>query len=129
MIYEGMEEEGLKCITSVRKRFDGARRNPFSEPECGHHYARSMASWSAIPALSAFHYSGVDKTMSITGAAGKWFWSNGGAWGTVTNEDGGTTLEVIEGGLELVKFVSGDRTYRERVFLTGGESHFFRKKD
>lgn len=125
MIYEGMKEEGLKCISSIRKRFDGARRNPFSEPECGHHYARSMASWSAIPALSAFHYSGVDKSLSITAAEGKWFWSNGSAWGTVTNGNGRTTLEVIEGKLELTNFISGDREYKGKVFLTGGESHIF----
>lgn len=125
MIYEGMEEDGLKCISSIRKRFDGARRNPFSEPECGHHYARSMASWSAIPALSAFHYSAVDKTMSITDADGKWFWSNGSAWGTVTNKNGRTTLELIEGKLELKRFISGTRDYKVKLSLSAGETHCF----
>lgn len=66
MIYEGMEKEALTCIRSIRDRHDGAKRNPFSEPECGHHYARSMASWSAIIALSDFQYSGIDKSMKIT---------------------------------------------------------------
>lgn len=125
MIYEGMEDMGLKCITSIRKRFDGARRNPFSEPECGHHYARSMASWSAIPALSSFHYSGVDKSMSITGEEGKWFWSNGSAWGTVTNKDGKVVLEVIEGRLELRQFVSGNNTFKKKLLLSSGQSHTF----
>ena len=35
MIYEGMEKEALTCIRSIRDRHDGAKRNPFSEPECG----------------------------------------------------------------------------------------------
>lgn len=39
MIYEGMEKEALTCIRSIRDRHDGAKRNPFSEPECGHHYS------------------------------------------------------------------------------------------
>jgi len=37
---EGMEEDALTCINAIRRRHDGAKRNPFSESECGHHYAR-----------------------------------------------------------------------------------------
>ena len=40
MIYEGQQENALTCIRAIRDRHDGAKRNPFSEPECGHHYAR-----------------------------------------------------------------------------------------
>lgn len=125
MIYEGMMDDGLKCISSIRARFDGAKRNPFSEPECGHHYARSMASWSGILAVSDFHYSGVDRTMSITGRPGTWFWSTGYAWGTVTNENGKTTLDVIEGGLSLDSFKSGDRIWKKEFTLSAGESFSF----
>ena len=125
MIYEGMVDEGVKCVSSIRDRFDGAKRNPFSEPECGHHYARSMASWSTILAYSDFHYSGVDKTMSITGKPGKWFWSVGSAWGTVTNENGKTTLEVIEGGLELNSFRAGDRVYKKKFTVSQWEPFTF----
>ena len=120
MLYEGMTEEGLKCISSIRARFDGAKRNPFSEPECGHHYARSMASWSSILAYSGFHYSGVDKTMSITDAEGTWFWSNGSAWGTVTNRGGKAVIDVIEGSLELNSFRSGDRIVKKKISLAEG---------
>lgn len=125
MIYEGMVEDGLKCISSIRARFDGAKRNPFSEPECGHHYARSMASWSTLLAFSGFHYSGVDGTMRITDAEGKWFWSNGSAWGTVVNRGGHSTLEVIEGSLALKSFVCGGKTFKGKVSLAAGESHTF----
>lgn len=125
MIYEGLSDDGLKCISSIRSRFDGAKRNPFSEPECGHHYARSMASWSAVIALSGFHYSGVDKSMAITAADGRWFWSNGSAWGVVSNAGGKTTLEVIEGSLELKSFCSGERTYKKNIKLAAGESITF----
>lgn len=125
MIYEGMMDEGLKCIKAVRDRFDGSKRNPFNEPECGYQYARSMASWSAIPAISAFHYSGVDMTMSITDAEGTWFWSNGSAWGTVTNAGGRSTLYVGEGSLELKKFTVGGKTCRKTISLRSGESCSF----
>lgn len=44
MLYEGMEKEGLEAIKNIRDRYDGKKRNPFDEAECGHHYARAMAS-------------------------------------------------------------------------------------
>lgn len=43
MLYEGMEEDALTCINAIRRRHDGAKRNPFSESECGHHYGSLMA--------------------------------------------------------------------------------------
>ena len=125
MIYEGMKSEGLKCISSIRARFDGAKRNPFSEPECGHHYARSMASWSTLLAFSSFHYSGVEKSLSITSEEGTWFWSCGSAWGTVTNDGRSSVLKVIEGRLELNSFTSGESTFRRKVSLQAGQSSTF----
>ncbi len=83
MIYEGQQQNALKCIRSIRNRFDGQKRNPFDEPECGHHYARAMASWSAIPAFSGFNYSALDNSIGFTSKPGKYFWSNGYAWGTI----------------------------------------------
>ena len=121
MLYEGMEAEGLRCIEAIRERFDGARRNPFNEPECGHHYARSMASWSAVLALSEFHYSGVDKSFYITGKPGKWFWSNGSAWGTVTVTDGKAVLEVVEGSLSLERFSCGGKVSKKKINLGSGQ--------
>jgi hypothetical protein len=94
-------------IETVRSRFDGRRRNPFDEAECGHHYARAMASWGAVPALTGFSYDGVERTMTFAASAEPttWFWSNGTAWGTFAQRAaaGGVsvTLEVVEGTLAL----------------------------
>ncbi|NLG25406.1 MAG: hypothetical protein GX558_08615, partial [Clostridiales bacterium] len=55
LIYEGLVDEGLDLVRAVRERHDGVRRNPFNEVECGHHYARAMASWALVTALSGFH--------------------------------------------------------------------------
>ena len=82
MIYEGMEEEGLNCIQALRDRYDGLKRNPFDEAECGHHYARAMASWAAVLALTGFHYSAVSGTMTLSPRPGRHFWSTGFAWGS-----------------------------------------------
>jgi len=82
MLYEGMEKQGLKMIDAIRARYDGAKRNPFDEEECGHHYARAMASWGAVLAISGFDYSAITQTLTFAARVGKWFWSNGAAWGT-----------------------------------------------
>jgi hypothetical protein len=84
MLQEGLTEPGLQCIRAVRDRFDGARRNPFDEAECGHHYARAMIAWAAVLTLTGFHYSGVDKSIEFAGKnkPSQTFWSNGTAWGT-----------------------------------------------
>jgi len=55
MIFQGLDAEGLRTVKAVRDRHDGARRNPFDEPECGHNYARSMASWNCLLAWLATH--------------------------------------------------------------------------
>ena len=125
MIYEGMEAEGLRCITAIRERFDGAKRNPFDEPECGHNYARSMASWSAVLALSEFNYSGVNKSFRITGRPGTWFWSNGSAWGTMTVTADEAVLRVIEGSLSLDSFTCGEKRFKKRISLSPGEEFRF----
>jgi hypothetical protein len=63
MIYEGLLEEGLCIARGARDRYDGVprppiQRNPWSEIECGGHYARAMSSWSLLLALSGYYYDG-----------------------------------------------------------------------
>jgi len=105
MLYEGQTSDGLRCIQAIRDRYDGRKRSPFDEAECGHHYARAMASWAAVLALTGFRYSGVDRSMSFAAQDGLHFWSNGYAWGTCrqTNVEGGVQVElqVLHGSLRL----------------------------
>jgi len=111
MLYEGMEEQGLEVIRNIRARYNGSRRNPFDEAECGHHYARAMASWSSILALSGFHYSGVDRRIKFTDKPGSYFWSNGSAWGelVIQEKEGHREAEfhVLSGEIQLERFQIG----------------------
>jgi uncharacterized protein (DUF608 family) len=108
MLYEGLVGEGLRCISAIRARYDGRRRNPFDEAECGHHYARAMASWAAVVALTGFHYSAVEGTMTFATTEGSYFWSNGYAWGTcrirLGNDKAKVRLSVLHGTLALRRF-------------------------
>jgi non-lysosomal glucosylceramidase len=111
MLYEGMKKEGLETITNIRDRYDGRKRNPFDEAECGHHYARAMASWATILAESEFMYSGVDKSIKFTDRPGNYFWSNGKAWGMCKVDKDGkgyrVNFSVLYGNVKLRKFVLG----------------------
>lgn len=122
MLYEGMEQEGLQVIGNIRNRYDGAKRSPFDEAECGHHYARAMASWGAVVAWSGFHYSGVDHSIEFAARPGKFFWSNGTAWGTAEIDSDLKTivLKTLYGSLEIRKIGLKDhdhRTYSKPVMV------------
>jgi non-lysosomal glucosylceramidase len=113
MLYEGMTKEGLESIVDIRTRYDGRKRNPFDEAECGHHYARAMASWAAVLALTGFHYSAVTREMTFGPKAGRHFWSNGYAWGRCTlagdaRKGWTVTLSVAEGEVTLASVAVGD---------------------
>jgi uncharacterized protein (DUF608 family) len=86
LIYEGGVEEGLEMLASIRERYDGERRNPWDEAECGHHYARAMAAWAAILALSGFQYTAADARMAFAPRVSaddfRCFWSTPFAWGS-----------------------------------------------
>ena len=86
LIYEDMLEEGLAIVKAVRDRHDGIARNPWDEFECGHHYARAMASWSLILALSGFHYDARERLIAFAPKVNvddfRCFYSTGSGWGT-----------------------------------------------
>jgi hypothetical protein len=128
MIYEGERERGLECIRDIRARYDGRRRNPFDEAECGHHYARAMASWGAVLALTGFHYSAVEGRLTLAARPGQSFWSTGYAWGSIRVEPSGTRyrvhLEVAEGSLGVAHFRlqgHGQYSWKTRRQLAGGD--------
>lgn len=54
LVEEGYIDEAIEIVTAVRARHDGKRRNPWNEVECGHHYARSLASYGVFVALSGY---------------------------------------------------------------------------
>jgi uncharacterized protein (DUF608 family) len=89
LIYEGWLEQGLTLVKATRERHDGVKRNPWNEAECGHHYARSMASWALLLALSGFHCDlgrGEMRFEPVLAASTEEdgftsFWSTGRGWG------------------------------------------------
>lgn len=58
MIYEGLLEEAMATTRAVHDRYAPAKRNPYNEVECSDFYARAMASWGILLALSGYQYHG-----------------------------------------------------------------------
>ncbi len=131
MLYEGQLDNGLKCIKNIRDRYDGGKRSPFDEAECGHHYGRAMASWAAVLALSEFHYSAVSGTMTITSKNGTYFWSNGSSYGSVKVVGKGGTktiqLKTQKGELKLKSFFVkgfGKSDFKQKAIKAGDKVKF-----
>jgi uncharacterized protein (DUF608 family) len=103
MLYVGMVDEGLALIQDIRDRYDGERRSPFNEAECGHHYARTMASWAAVLALTGFDYDASSGKLAIDLRDGDapTFWSTGDAWGTAHLQSREVVLQVETGTIRL----------------------------
>jgi len=114
LIYNGWLEDGLKLVKTVRSRHEGTRRNPWDEVECGHHYARTMSSWTVLLALSGQQGDQAKGTLTFNPVIEasedadlfQCFWSNGKAWGIYRqqrNQNGEWTpeIEVLGGTLEV----------------------------
>jgi len=110
MIQEGLVKEGLEIVETRRRAFDGEKRNPWNEFECGSNYARSMASYSLLNALSGFEFDAGRKTLGFSPAvAGKpfsSFWSLESAWGTVKFSGKKIILTALYGKLPVEEFRS-----------------------
>lgn len=97
LILEGMTQEGLDIVRTCRDRYDGVRRNPFNEYECGHWYARALSSYDLLQALTGARYDAVDKTLYIDSRVGDDFRSflcTASGYGTVGLKKGKPFLEV-----------------------------------
>lgn len=108
MIYSGMVDEGVECIHNIRARYDGEKRSPWDEAECGHHYARAMASWTSFVALSGFQYDGAEASVvalpRVPYRKFKCFWSTATGWGTfsyrpVAGSGSRFTIHILAGNL------------------------------
>jgi non-lysosomal glucosylceramidase len=107
MVYAGMTAQGIECIRNIRMRYDGEKRNPWDEAECGHHYARAMAAWSGLLAFSGFEYNGPNASVALLPRSPdpsfRCFWSTAAGWGMFSDSRQGNSsrvsLQVDKGSL------------------------------
>jgi uncharacterized protein (DUF608 family) len=130
-IMEGLIDEGLGIASDLRRRYDGTKRNPYNEIECGDHYSRAMAGWSLLEALSGLRYDATAASVRFAPAgAPECFQAPvvlGGGWGTYTQERDATgthvRLDCVHGEFRLRRLTLDNIDAGEaRVVMPDGQS-------
>lgn len=103
LISEGLVTEGESVVRAVRDRYDGEKRNPWNEIECGSNYARSMASFALLPIYSGFTF---DMSRAHIGfaplsGAGSYLFAVKDSWGEFTLTPERATLTLYGNPLTL----------------------------
>jgi len=111
LIYEGFIDEGLQIVRACRERHDGVKRSPWNEVECGHHYARSLASYGVLLALTGFECDAVNKTLKfnpvINADAFNTFFCCPDGWGIYRQTPSGVEIETLFGDLSAYTLITG----------------------
>ncbi len=111
LMLAGEVDKGLDIVRAARKRYDGRVRNPFNEYECGHWYARAMASYGLIQGLTGVRYDAVSEILFVDSKVGdfKSFLSTEYGFGTVEFKDGEVTLNVAKGDIKVSNIVISEK--------------------
>ena len=114
LISSGMLDEGVNVVQAIRNRYDGHRRNPWNEFECGSNYARSMASYSLLLVFSGFAYDTPNRSVAFTPplplertGTFRSLWALNDAWGVVNIDTSRFELTVHSGILEIRRIGAG----------------------
>ncbi len=109
LISEGLLDESLTIVKAVRSRYEGHTRNPWNEYECGSYYARAMASYALLPALSGFRYSMPEKRLyfgpKLDLPKFRVFFSTASGWGTISLSKGKLSIDLVKGDLVIDSLV------------------------
>jgi hypothetical protein len=106
MISAGLVDEGMDIVRTTAARYDGRVRNPFDQYECGHWYARALASYALLQAFSGARYDAVTSTLYLRPVVRgdfRSFLSTATGFGTVGVKDGKPFLEVASGTIPYQK--------------------------
>lgn len=110
MLAEGRRAEGAAIVSAVRDRYDGVRRNPWNEIECGSNYVRSMAAFALIPIYAGMQFDARRAYLGfspIKAGDGCYFFSSAEGYGTVEYRGNTVTLTLLGGRLSLAAFSVG----------------------
>ncbi|WDR01933.1 GH116 family glycosyl hydrolase [Devosia algicola] len=125
MIMHGLVDEGLDIVRAARDRYDGARRNPWNNIECGSYYARSMSAWQLVNAYSGLSADFVAGRLSFAPKADgdySLFWSAGTGFGTLTRVGDAINLSVDGGALAANEIIVDGRSHADVIALKAGDS-------
>lgn len=115
MLHEGLTLDAYQIIKGARDRYNGTRRSPWNEIECGDHYARAMSSYSLLLAAEGYHYDGPAGVLRFAPTVQtddfRAFFSGAEGWGTFSQKRSAGTqtngLRLAYGNLSLTRLDLG----------------------
>ncbi len=117
MLQCGMEKEAVEIVKAIRERYDGEKRNPWAEIECGSSYSRSMASYSLLLTYSGFKYDMTKKEIGFKPLRdGQYFWSLDSAWGEAKTTENTLIISVLYGKISLKSVVTDITKVQSVIF-------------
>lgn len=108
LLLMGCVEEGLEIVRTARSRYDGRVRNPFNEYECGHWYARALASYGLLQGLTGIRYDALEKTLYVEPHVKgdfRAFFSTETGYGTAGIRQGEPFFDVKHGTITLNRII------------------------
>ncbi|WP_207782192.1 GH116 family glycosyl-hydrolase [Phytoactinopolyspora limicola] len=130
-LYEGLTDEAHAILDGVWARYDGRRRNPYNEIECGDHYVRAMAGWSVLDALTGVRWNAATGALRLARPpeGGGWPLVLDHGWGRAVESGGAVRLECTSGAFTLrsIEVVAAAEVVAQEVFaepltITAGAS-------
>jgi len=97
----GCHKEALDIVTILRARYDGEKRNPYDEYECGHWYARALASYALLNSFTGVRYDAVTKTLYADKGEYTVFLATAGGYGLVSCSKDKVEVKVVSGKIEI----------------------------
>ena len=104
MLQESLTDRAEEMIKAVRDRYDGRKRNPWNEIECGNNYSRAMAAFSFVAAYAGYSCDAVKGEMGFSPVKSgdmRTLWFMGGAWGDAAIGEKSSVISSISGSLNL----------------------------
>jgi len=106
LMIHGFVEKGLEIVRTARRRYDGTKRNPFDEYECGHWYGRALSSYGLIYGITGSWYDAVEKILYLKPRVKgdfKTFFSTDSGWGLAGIRKGKPFVKILYGNVRVEK--------------------------
>ena len=127
LIMKGKIDKGLRVVKAIRDRYDGEKRNPYNEIECGCNYARVMASFALIPAFGGFRFhlpKGYIGFSPVIDGDFKCIFSLGTGWGEFERTEREQKILIKDGKLVLSSFDTNLENAPKELMIDGKKISF-----